>query len=73
MPSPPPRPPVVSTVNSSAAAQAETDLAVEAQKRAADWIPKVLYFAVLGYIATRIISFASDYFGTIMNFDSYMK
>ena len=54
-------------------AQAETDLAVEAQKRAADWIPKVLYFAVLGYIATRIISFASDYFGTIMNFDSYMK
>jgi type II secretory pathway component PulF len=54
-------------------AQAETDLAVEAQKRAADWIPKVLYFVVLGYIATRIISFASDYFGTIMNFDSYMK
>ncbi|MFZ4595111.1 MAG: type II secretion system F family protein [Verrucomicrobiaceae bacterium] len=54
-------------------AQAETDMAVEAQKRAAEWIPKGLYFLVLGYVATRIISFASDYFGTIMNFDSYMN
>ena len=54
-------------------AQAETDLAGEAQRSAAEWYPKVLYFLIVGYIATRIIGFASDYFGPIGDVDSWMK
>lgn len=54
-------------------AQAETDLASEAQRSAAEWYPKVLYFLIVGYIATRIIGFASDYFGAIGDVDSWMK
>jgi type II secretory pathway component PulF len=53
-------------------AQAETDLATEAQRSVAEWYPKALYFLVLGYIAARIIGFASDYFGTVMNVDKFM-
>ena len=54
-------------------AQAETDMATESQRRAADWYPKILYFGVLGYIAVRVIGFASDYFGVITNSDQWMK
>ena len=53
-------------------AQAETDMAEEAQRSAAEWYPKALYFLVLGYIAVRIVGFASDYFGTMLNPDKFM-
>lgn len=54
-------------------AQAETDLAGEAQRSAAEWYPKVLYFLIIGYIATRIIGFASSYFGALGDVDSMLK
>lgn len=46
-------------------AQAETDLATESQRSAAEWYPKALYFLVLGYVAARIVGFAADYFGAV--------
>ena len=52
-------------------AQAETDMAGEAQRSVAEWYPKALYFIVLGYIAMRVIGFASDHFGTMMNPDTF--
>ena len=48
-------------------AQAETEMAGEAQRRVAEWYPKVLYFLVLGYVGIRIVGFASDYFNIILN------
>ena len=54
-------------------AQAETDLASESQRSAAEWYPKILYFLIVGYIATRIIGFASDYFGALGDVDAWMK
>ncbi len=46
-------------------AQAETDLAGEAQNRAAEWYPKLLYFFILGYIAFRIVGMMSQYYGAL--------
>jgi type II secretory pathway component PulF len=54
-------------------AQAETDMAGEAQRRVSDWYPKAMYFLVLGYVAMRIIGFASDYYGMITNIDKLMQ
>ena len=48
-------------------------MAGEAQRRVSDWYPKAVYFLVLGYVAMRIIGFASDYYGTIMNIDKLMQ
>jgi type II secretory pathway component PulF len=50
-------------------AQAETEMAGEAQRRVADWYPKALYFMIVGYVGLKIIGFASDYYGTIMNLE----
>jgi len=48
-------------------AEAEISLAVEAQKSAAEWYPKMLYFGVLGYIAFRIVGLFQDYYGTLLD------
>jgi type II secretory pathway component PulF len=45
--------------------QGETDAAEMAQRRAAEWYPKVFYFVVISYIGYAIVSFMSDYFSEI--------
>ena len=46
-------------------AEAEISLATEAQRNAADWYPKALYFGVVGYVAFRIVMMFKEYFGAI--------
>ena len=48
-------------------AEAEMSLAAEAQKNAAEWYPKMLYFCVVGYIAFRIVGLFQDYYGTLLD------
>jgi type II secretory pathway component PulF len=54
-------------------ATAETDLAVEAQRRVSDWFPKILYFGVVGYVAWRIISFSTMMFSNVMDMANQLK
>jgi type II secretory pathway component PulF len=51
-------------------AVSETEGAMSAQRRAADWYPKILYFIILGYIGWRIITLMQTImgaFGGVMN------
>ena len=47
-------------------ATAETEFAAEAQKNAANFYPKVLYFGVVMYVGYRVVSVFSDYYGSMM-------
>ncbi len=46
-------------------AEAETEMAAEAQARVAEYYPKALYFCILGYVGYSIVSFATEYFGVL--------
>ncbi|MBL9115198.1 MAG: type II secretion system F family protein [Verrucomicrobiaceae bacterium] len=46
--------------------QTETEFAIGAQKRAAEMLPKVLYFSVVAYVGWSIISFFASYYGQIL-------
>ena len=48
-------------------ADAEISLAAEAQHTAAEWYPKALYFAIVGYVAYRVVMLFKDYFGMVNN------
>ncbi len=44
-------------------AKTETELAYFAQDRAAEWLPRIFYVIIVLYVASRIISWFSSYFG----------
>jgi type II secretory pathway component PulF len=46
-------------------AEAETESAEQAQRRAAEWYPRVLYFGIMAYVGWRIIDMAQSYMGAL--------
>lgn len=46
-------------------AAAESELAAQAQNRAAEWLPRIFYVIVVFYVAYRIVSSFSSYFGEL--------
>jgi type II secretory pathway component PulF len=46
-------------------AASETESAGDAQRQAAEWYPRVLYFGVMAYVGWRVIDMAMSYFGAI--------
>lgn len=46
-------------------ATAETESAEQAQRSAAEWYPRVLYFCIMGYVGWRIIDMAQSYMGEL--------
>jgi type II secretory pathway component PulF len=44
---------------------AEMEMAARAQDRLAEWLPRAVYFIIMLWIAYRIISTFSDYFGKL--------
>lgn len=49
-------------------AVAETQLAAAAQDRAAEWLPRIFYLAVVLYVATRVIGVMGGYYGSLSHF-----
>ena len=46
-------------------ATAEAELAARAQDRLAEWLPRLFYFAVVIYVAARIIGMVGGYYGQL--------
>jgi type II secretory pathway component PulF len=47
-------------------AVAEAEMAAQAQDRLAEWLPRIFYFLIALYVASRILAMAANIYGPLL-------